>query len=92
MKGLGGDVPQKGHLAVITGVGQAMALPVGVTMLIVDDPKDVSKVIPVILVEVKRDAIVFRCACRKPNCTRVMSYKLRAAGHHPYDEIVTPPK
>jgi hypothetical protein len=92
MKGLGGDVPKEGHLAIITGVGQALGVKVGTMMLIVDDPKDVSKVIPVFLAEVKRDAITFRCACRKPNCTRVLSYKLRAAGHHPYDTVVTPEK
>lgn len=84
MKELKGAVPEEGHLAVITGPGQGMAIRKGQPMLIVDDPKNVSRVVPVLLLSVTRDKIVFRCACGNRECTRVMEYHLTAKGTHPY--------
>lgn len=71
------------HLAVMTGPEEWTGLPKGARFLIVPDPKRADRIIPAFLADVRRDALVFRCNCGHPKCTRVLSYKLRVAGHHP---------
>lgn len=78
-----GKAPKQPHLGVMVQGGECLALPPGAQMLIVEDPTDDHQITPVILVKVSLRQIVFRCACHKPNCTRVLKYQLRAEGIHP---------
>jgi hypothetical protein len=76
----------KPHLVLMTGPEDAIAIPLGAKMFIVVDPDRADRIIPVFLANITRDALTFRCNCGQPKCTRVLSYKVRASGHHPLTE------
>jgi hypothetical protein len=82
----------KRHLGVITDhTGSVLAIPPGANILIIEpskEPGQQPEVIPLVLLEIgphgKR--LVFQCGCRKPDCTRRLTYALSQSGVHPYLE------
>ncbi len=81
---LEGEPPKGPHLALYTDKsGLALAIPVGAHISIVEDPKRVDMIFPLILVAVSHRRLVFRCACMQPDCTRVFKAPLTAEGWHP---------
>jgi hypothetical protein len=80
--------PEGAHLAVVTSAtGEALAVPVGATIFLVEDPTRPDKIIPMILTKVSTKTWRFLCGCGQRECNRVMEYRLTAKGHHP-DRLV----
>ncbi len=78
-----GEPPVGAHLAVLTDdTGHAMALPVGCTMYIIEDPTRADKTFPVVLARVNRRVIEFLCACGNPSCTRKYRFVNNVSGWH----------
>lgn len=75
--------PDKPHLAVMTGNGTATAIPIGATMLVIEDPTRADKITPLILLKVSAKTIDFACACMRPGCTRKLRYRVERSGYHP---------
>lgn len=80
----GGQVPNKPHLGIPMGGGEVMAVPIGAGFLIIEDPTNRSKILPMILTKVSRQKLSFKCACGRAECTRVFEYNLDVTklGHH----------
>jgi hypothetical protein len=79
-----GERPKDNHLALMTGDGQAIAIPAGATLIFVtgDKPEDYY---PAILMKVEKKKMRFHCGCRKPGCTRTFTWTITAAaGNHPH--------
>lgn len=88
---LEGEVPKGAHLALKTGPGEALAVPVGAQLLVVLDPNRVDMILPVFLADIAKATggfrLAFRCACGKPGCNRVFKAKFFATGTHPSKEL-----
>lgn len=78
-----GEEPKGNHLALMTGDGTAIGIPIGATLIIVTGPKLEDKY-PVVLMKVEKKLLRFHCGCQKPGCTRTFTYKITgASGTHP---------
>lgn len=71
------------HLGLMMGDGSVMRIPRGATLLVIEDPTRLDKVLPLILTKVSMKAIDFTCACGNPDCTRKLRYRAERAGYHP---------
>lgn len=79
-----GEAPKEPHLALITGVNEGMAIPVGAVICIVENPSKLAGgVIPLILERVSKTRLSFRCACGNKQCTRDVRFEAKWRGHHP---------
>jgi hypothetical protein len=81
VRDLTGRAPDKPHLALMTGEGAFIAMPVGCTMAEIIDPTDSRGITPLLLVEVKPGKWTFRCKCN-PECTMVYTFKATGTGSH----------
>ena len=82
-KSLEGDVPAGAHLAILTDEsGLFTAIPVGATVLLVEDPSRMDRVFPMILAKLSRTKMEFICGCGEQGCTRRYAYKLLGGGGH----------
>lgn len=79
-------LPDKPCLAVFSGPGEIITLPVGARMLLIFDPSRPDRVHPVFLAKVSREKLYFRCNCGQGKCTRVFEYALTIKGNHPLSE------
>lgn len=79
------EAPRDPHFALLVGDGEAIAIPRGAHLLMVDDPTGKKhKPMPLLLHTVSFKKIVFVCGCGRPGCTRVYEYQLvRGMGRHP---------
>ena len=76
------DTPCLG-LLVNGDTGETIRIPPGATMFVITNPRRVDGVIPLLLAKVTEKALYFRCGCRRPNCTRVITYAASKRGQHP---------
>jgi hypothetical protein len=83
----GNELPpgcDKPHLAVVKDeLGGALGIPVGATILVVTDPTRPDGVVPWVLAKVSNKKLILLCACRDPECTRVLTYAASIKGSHP---------
>jgi len=83
MSSLEGQAPDKPHLIVYTDhTGLATAIPPGARMGVVVRPDEHDPLHDLLLVEVTRRKLVFRCRCH-PRCTKVYTFRRQDAGLHP---------
>jgi len=80
----GGLAPKTGHLGILTSSdGEVLAVPPGAIVYVIEDSTDPSKMFPMGVVKINRQAMKFKCLCHDPNCTKTYTYKLvGAAGRH----------
>lgn len=84
LPGLDGMMPKEPHLLLYTSLTdppQAAAIPRGANIG-VQLGEHWSPLTRMILVEVAKTRLVFRCAC-SPQCTVVFTYRLDEKGRHP---------
>jgi len=80
---LEGQMPEKAHMIVYTdNTGLATALPPGCRMGIVVRTNERDPLHDLILLEVTRDKLVFKCRCH-PQCSKVYTFRKTSAGGHP---------
>lgn len=82
---MGAKAPKGGHLAVLTNskTMEVQAIQPGNVMFIIDNPTRVDSVMPLVLTQVDRHGITFKCGCGQPQCSRKVQFKAKWAGHHP---------
>lgn len=72
------------HLGLLDGeTGTWTGIPVGSGMAIIIDPTNPTKVLPLVLVEVKLNKLTFKCACGQRACTRLYRFNATMTGNHP---------
>lgn len=72
---LEGAAPGAPHLAVYTDeTGAVLAIPPGARMLLVEDPRRMDSIHPLVLKKVSRRALVFLCGCGR--CNREYTFRL----------------
>lgn len=75
------------HLGVYMGDGTVLAVPEGAQMFIVSEGTDKKPVtVPVILMKVKLNQMVFRCNCGEKSCTQVYKFAASKRGMHRSDK------
>lgn len=85
--GIEGRGPSGAHLALVTNIsGAATAIPPGALMYLVEDPRDINKIFPLVLADVDHKHLRFRCGCGKKGCTRTVVFKALWKGYHPPPE------
>lgn len=84
MSGFEGEAPEQPHFVVWRDKKglNVEAFPRGCMMGIVTDQHRPDEFCRMVLVDVSRQRITFRCTC-DPNCTMVFTYRLTARGQHP---------
>lgn len=83
MVGIEGQMPDKAHLILYTdSSGLATAIPPGARMGVVVRINQRDPLHDLLLVEVTREKLVFRCRCH-PKCSKVYTFKRQDAGGHP---------
>ena len=76
--------PKGAHLALVTGAGTAIAIPLGAVLVI--EPRDGGQPVPVALASVTRRGLRFKCPCGQKECTRWAKADLKWSGQHPSSE------
>lgn len=82
----GGEAPVGNHLGLLLRDGEMLAIPQGAHMAIITDPTRADGVTPLVLFKVSPKRLVFRCACGKERCTRVLTFAASQTGYHPYGQ------
>lgn len=75
------EAPDKAHLALYTSFKEAIAIPPGAMMGVVMDPTKLDPLQRIVLVEVRRDRLVFRCTCT-PQCHVIHEFIRHEHGTH----------
>lgn len=79
-----GEKVEGPHLALVTSeTMEAIAIPPGAMMLIVEDPTRADGVFPIVLLSVSRKHMKFQCGCGLVNCTRTAEMAIKWRGKHP---------
>lgn len=78
---LEGKVPDEAHVLGYDSSQMAMAFVPGALMGVVHNPKKPDYMARMILVEVKRDRLAFRCCCN-PTCKVVIRMLIHEQGSH----------
>ena len=84
LKGLDAEMPNKAHLLLYTDVHgkTATGIPPGAMMGVMVRINSRDVLHRLLLVEVSREKLTFRCTCH-PKCKMVFEYKLTRKGEHP---------
>lgn len=72
------------HLGLMDGeTGAWTGIPVGSMMAIIIDPRVQTKILPLVLVDVKFKRLTFKCACGQRGCSRLYHFHATMTGNHP---------
>lgn len=72
------------HIGVLPNLaGQLQGLGPGALFVIIEDPRDPSKIFPYTIISVSKMAIKLKCRCQDVNCTRILTLKGKVTGVHP---------
>lgn len=79
--------PKGCSLGLMSAPGEVSIIPLGATLLLIEDPNDAKKVTPWLLKYVGRREIVLKCPCGQKTCNREMRLVGKYKGVHPQKHI-----